>query len=111
MAPLRTIYLSGLGTGNPTGLPDEHSKNPGIDFSVSPNPFNDRLLISYELPRTDQISIEIRDITGKLLYHSDRPARGRETVEIIWSSMPGTLQGATGGIYLLSLRKIGRAHV
>jgi len=104
LTPVQTIQLSGLGTGDPTGLPDNYNSHPDIDLTVSPNPFSDRLLISYSLPRADQISIEIRDITGKLLYHSDHLARGKETVEIIWSNMPGHPRGASGGIYLLSLR-------
>ena len=62
------------------------------------------LLISYSLPRPDHISIEIRDITGKLLYQSAREASGKETVEIIWSGMPEGSLAASGGIFLLSLR-------
>ena len=104
LTPVQAIHLSGLGTGNPTGLPDDYRSNPGIDLAVSPNPFNERLLISYSLPRPDQIYVEIRDITGKLLYQSSREASGKETMEIIWSSMPGNPQGLSGGIYLLSLR-------
>jgi hypothetical protein len=34
----------------------------------------------------------------------NREASGKETVEIIWSSMPNKSHAASGGIYLLSLR-------
>jgi len=102
--PDQTIHLSGIGTGTTTGLPEDFQDKPGIELSVSPNPFSDRLLISYALPNPDQVSIEIRDITGKLLYQSTREASGSETVEIIWSSIPDNRSTASSGIYLLSLR-------
>ena len=104
MLPAQTIHLSGLGTGVTTGLSDNYQSQPGIKFSVSPNPFSEQLLISYALPRPDYITIEIRDITGKLLYQLTREASGKETVEIIWSSLPNNPYAASGGIYLLSLR-------
>ncbi|RLE06430.1 MAG: hypothetical protein DRJ13_00180 [Bacteroidetes bacterium] len=102
--PTQTIHLSGLGTGVTTGLSDNYQSQPGIELSVSPNPFSEQLLISYALPRPDYITIEIRDITGKLLYQLTREASGKETVEIIWSSLPNKSHAASGGIYLLSLR-------
>jgi len=102
--PVQTIHLNGQGTGVSTGLPENNISIPGLDLSVSPNPFDERLLISYALPRPDDITIEIRDITGKLLYQLTRNASGKETVELIWSSMPGKSLAASGGIYLLSLR-------
>jgi hypothetical protein len=102
--PVQTIRLSGLGTEVSTGLPAYDPSKPGIELSVNPNPFSDRLLISYALPRPDNISIEIRDITGKLLYQLTREASGKETLEIIWSGMPNNPLEVSGGIYLLSLR-------
>jgi Zn-dependent metalloprotease len=109
--PVQTIRLSGIGTIDATGLPESFQDNPGIGLTVTPNPFSDRLLISYVLPRPDHITIEIRDITGKLLYHSDREASGKETVEIIWSGMPDNPRAASGGIYLLTLRTGTRVFV
>lgn len=107
--PEQTIYLSGLGAIDATGLPEKSF--PDVEFSVSPNPFSERLLISYTLPLPDHISIEIRDITGKLLYHSSREASGKEAVEIIWSDMPGNPHAASSGIYLLSFRTSTRVLV
>ncbi len=102
--PVQTILLYGLGTGVTTGLSDKYQNNAGIELSVSPNPFSERLLISYALPQPDDITIEIHDITGKLLYQLSREASGKETLEIIWSSMPDNSYTGPGGIYLLSLR-------
>jgi len=102
--PGHSIHLSGLGTVSTVDVPENYQNKPGTELSVSPNPFSERLLISYALPRPEDITIEIRDITGKLLYQMNREASGKETLEIIWSSMPNQAQVTSGGIYLLSLR-------
>jgi Zn-dependent metalloprotease len=107
--PVQSIHLSGLGTI--TGLSEIYQSNTDIGLSVNPNPFSDRLLISYALLLPDQISIEIRDLAGRLLYQTTREASGKETVEIIWSSIPGHPHDASGGIYLLSLRTSTRVFV
>jgi len=52
----------------------------------------------------DQIILEIRDITGKLIYQTTRHASGNESVEIIWSDLREGSRTSSGGIYLLSLR-------
>jgi Zn-dependent metalloprotease len=109
--PDQTIYLSGLGTGGATGILEVQPGNSGIDLAVYPNPFTERLLITYALPQPDQISIEIRDITGKLLYKLTREGSGKETVEILWSSIPDNPHGSAGGIYLLSFRTGSRVFV
>jgi len=102
--PVQSIHLSGLGTIDATGLPENHQSNAGIGLSVTPNPFSERLLISYSLPGPDHISIEIRDLAGRLLYQTSREASAKETVEIIWSNIQGHPYQASSGIYLLSLR-------
>lgn len=109
--PVQTIHLSGQGTLDATGLPETIQTSPDIELSVTPNPFSDRLLINYALPQPDHISIEIRDITGKLLYQLNRDASDKETVEILWSRLPENSRSASGGIYLLSLRTSNRILV
>ncbi len=102
--PIQIVPLSGLGTDAATGLPGTFQDVPGIELSVRPNPFTERLLITYSLPKPEPVTIEIRDITGKLLYQSTRNASGKETMEIIWGNLPRIPREASGGIYLLSLR-------
>jgi Zn-dependent metalloprotease len=101
--PVTAIQLSGQLTGETTGLPGTEQVSPDIQLSVSPNPFSERLLISYRLPQPEQITVEIRDITGKLLYQRTREAFENETIEIIWGSMPQQANKASG-IYLLTFR-------
>lgn len=109
--PVQTIHLSALATPDATGLPESIQGSPGAELSVSPNPFSERLLISYSLPQPDHITIEIRDITGKLLYQLNREASDKETLEILWSGMPENSRSASGGIYLLTLRTSSQVFV
>ena len=99
-----TIRLSGRVSGDPTAVPELDQADPGIQLRVSPNPFSEQLRISYVLPHPDRISLEIRDITGKLLYRLNREAAAEESLEILWSSLPEHKNMASAGIYLLSLR-------
>ena len=107
--PVQNIHLSGLGKIDATGLPDNYQDNTGFGLSVTPNPFSDRLLVTYALPIPDQVTIEIRDLAGRLLYQATREASVKETMEIIWSNIPPNK--ATGGIYLLSLRTSNQVFV
>lgn len=43
-------------------------------ISAYPNPFNDKLYISYEAMQAEKLNIEIRDITGKLLLQQNESA-------------------------------------
>jgi Zn-dependent metalloprotease len=104
LIPSKTIRLSGTVAGDPTSVPDPEQQDTGIRLTVSPNPFSEQLRISYALPHPDEITLEIRDITGKLLYRLDREAAAEESVEILWSSLPEKQKNASGGIYLLTLR-------
>ncbi len=51
--PAQTLHLSGQGTKVTTAINDNYQSQPGVEFSVSPNPFSEQLLISYTLPRPD----------------------------------------------------------
>jgi hypothetical protein len=45
------------------------------DIDVFPNPFDDELKIAYNSPDTQSVSIQLYDITGKLLYAKDNITR------------------------------------
>jgi Zn-dependent metalloprotease len=102
--PVQNVQLMGTGTESATALPETYQDVSGPELSVRPNPFTDRLLVTYALPKPQPVIIEIRDITGKLLYQLARDASANETLEIIWSNLPRNPGKASGGIYLLSLR-------
>lgn len=101
--PQQEIKLTGLGTAVSVGPSEEFSES-GMEFTVGPNPFSERILVSYKLPAPDDISIEIFDITGKLVYQLHRHASGSESVEIVWGDLMDSSNSNPGGIYLLSLR-------
>ncbi len=69
-----------------------------------PNPFTDQLMIGFKLPGSEFVTIEILDITGRLVYSSSWNALPEETHEILWNDIN---QGHTpfgNGLYLVKLR-------
>ncbi len=69
------------------------------DIDVFPNPFIDELKIAYNSPDTHSVSIQLYDITGKLLYSRDNITRkyGFNYFHV------GGLQQLRHGIYFLKI--------
>jgi len=68
-----------------------------------PNPFNDTVLVRFQLASLETVRIEIRDNRGALVRELlDRPlAGGLHTVE--WNGRDGDGEAAASGIYLISM--------
>lgn len=108
--PLQTINLTAMGT--PVSIDHQQFEvQKYLQFNVGPNPFSERILISYSLPQPDDISIEIFDITGKLVYHLKRFASGSENVEIIWGDLSDNQNLSAGGVYVLTFRTSTQVQV
>ncbi len=56
------IYQSAV-----TGLSNEADNQQIFDFKTVPNPVGDYIIISYYLPESTEVSLEIRDLTGRLV--------------------------------------------
>ena len=68
------FYNSSLSTSNNADIPLTFSLNQNY-----PNPFNPSTIISYELPNTSKIKLEIFDMMGrnvKTLFDGSKPAEG-----------------------------------
>jgi hypothetical protein len=70
------------------------------DFTVSPNPFNNQLLISLAQPLKEATSLEILDITGKVVYQERLSSIGITSHGIQTGMLPT-------GVYFLKLRSPG----
>jgi len=92
MDVLNAIQMSGSQANNPDELMGYGIPNFGMaslilkgfntdiisetgDIDVFPNPFVDELKIAYNSPDTQSVSIQLYDITGKLLYARDNITR------------------------------------
>jgi len=112
------VFLSGLKvyrvitTGNKGGV---QSLADGIlesaRFIVSPNPFNDQLLIKPILPNNtgSSVTVSIYDISGRLvrsLYRSQ--AECKVSASIVWNGCNELGHAVPAGIYLIQLQSEDR---
>ncbi len=74
-------------------------KETGLDYDIYPNPFNNKVQISYYLPQETDVSVEIYDIYGqkvKQIEHAHKQA-GLSQYRIDLSSLPN-------GVYICTLK-------
>jgi subtilisin family serine protease len=77
-------------------------------FPNSPNPFNPRTAISFEVPREGRVSLRVFDATGRLvrtLVDEPLPAGRFRTV---WDGTDGRGTAVGSGVYLYSITAEGR---
>ncbi|NIT61225.1 MAG: T9SS type A sorting domain-containing protein [Aliifodinibius sp.] len=77
-----------------------------------PNPFNSNTYISFYLPKRENISLTIYDLTGKEVIRLINPqmhASGEH--EIAWNGINQTGKEVSSGIYLYELRAEGFKQV
>ena len=70
----------------------------------TPNPFNPSTTIRYELPRSEQVRLEIFDIAGRLVRTlvSERMPAGRH--EVVWNGRSSTGATTASGSYFYRLQ-------
>lgn len=49
-------------------LSNVEPEQPAIEYNAFPNPFGDRLFVEYDLDRAEDVTIELMDITGRILF-------------------------------------------
>ena len=75
----RTFSITNQTTaaGQPTGSTGFHL------FPNSPNPFVDETLVCFQLPEPATATLEVRDLTGRLVFSStERYAAGRQSIRL-----------------------------
>ncbi len=78
-----------------------HSDSPeSLNLLITPNPFSSSISISIDCPENlDEISITIRDISGRLVYRADALQIGSANSEITWTPEAETPEGC----YIITL--------
>lgn len=70
-----------------------------LSLKVAPNPIVDYTTVSYQIPMEDEISIQVYDVTGKMVYQT-----APEFKEAGFQTQTLTLDQLTTGKYLLHIR-------
>ena len=92
--PKGAIIAGQIPSGSPLTSLDPNA------FRISPNPFINQLLISFAQPLKEATSLEILDITGKVVYQERLSSMGATSLNI----QTGML---TTGVYFLKLKSQG----
>ena len=81
---------------------------PALDLSNYPNPFNPETTISYTLPASGPVSLEIYNSRGQLvrrLLHEEQPAGGHS---LVWNGKDDTGHSVASGLYLCRIACTGK---
>ncbi len=100
---LKYIQLTGFGYESTTSIPKKLNTH-SAQLEAYPNPFTNQLNISFKLPGNDFVTLEILDISGRLVYSSSWNALAEETHEIWWNDIKQGGAGLGSGLYLVKLR-------
>ncbi len=91
------IPTAGAG-GGMDGLPARN-----ILIGAVPNPWSDRTTIRFGLPRAASVSLRVRDLTGRLVYHMHTPDLDAGYHQILWEGRDLIGQPVAPGLYFYEL--------
>ncbi len=75
-----------------------------LQVRAFPNPFNPRITISYELPKTCEVAIEVFDVRGRLVKTlQPRVSQSPGRYEVQWRGTDNQGSQVSSGIYLYRL--------
>jgi outer membrane protein assembly factor BamB len=96
------------------GIRDRNKQPDGLNVSVSPNPFTDNLKIKINLKSPRPLTIQLLDLSGKLISTIKKFQSLSTNTELVWNCKENNL---IPGIYILkvssdkSIKKIKIVHV
>jgi flagellar hook assembly protein FlgD len=73
-------------------------------LNVHPNPFSSSATISFFIPQTEKVSIEIYDLTGRLIKILTNEKMQAGTHHLTWNARDEKGNAVGSGIYLLKLQ-------
>lgn len=79
---MKNILLIGLATSLLSTAGLAQSSHPVNTAFVSPNPVESKAMILFEEPVFEELSVVIKDLTGKILYQFKPDTRGEECRQI-----------------------------
>lgn len=99
-----TIYIDNLQVDytDESGLPDRERTSLLHDFHLYqnyPNPFNPTTAISYDLPNSSDVTLQIYDITGRLVETLVNQHQNAENYQVQWNA-----SGYSSGVYFYRIQ-------
>lgn len=98
---LRSVSLAGGGGTSP----------PVIRLRLlapTPNPFNPRVTLAYELPRAGSVRLRIYDLAGRLVRTLEDGPRDQGRHDVIWNGTGSDGAAVASGVYVARLEADGR---
>ena len=80
-----------------TGVPKYNASDKS--FSVYPNPFHDNFVIAYSSDTEEQIAIELRDVTGRILQSRTQKVSAGNEIKLEFKQQ----EELSDGIYIISI--------
>ena len=77
-------------------------------LAPSPNPFNPRVTLAFELPREGLVELRVYDLSGRLVKLIASEMKGPGVHEFIWDGTDANGRPVSSGVYLASLQADGR---
>ncbi len=92
-----------VGCANGSGVEQELPQFSNLN-SVSPNPFNPRTRISFDVARDSHVGIEVYDLAGRLIRRLLDETMTRGTHELFWSGTDDESRSVAAGVYFVRLQ-------
>jgi hypothetical protein len=92
-----TLYIPPRPSGTALGNPRVHQ--PSLTLAASPNPFSDRIIISFSLPRSGQAKVTLFNVSGQKVATLVDGTLPEGEHQVTWMS-----QAAPAGVYFCVLR-------
>lgn len=96
-------FFAGIGDGTVTGVETAEAVTPSAASVVlaSPNPFRDRMMFRFRLPRREEARVDVYDVAGRLVrtLHRGLLDAGEHALE--WDGKDAAERAVGSGIYFL----------
>ncbi len=96
--------------GCDTGVEELPIAANGLKLRSAPNPFDGHTTISFELPQSTQVSLEVFDLTGRPIALLHEGALGAGPHQVAWDGRMSSGERVPGGVYFYQLRAGGEVQ-
>ncbi|MFH1120681.1 MAG: DUF2271 domain-containing protein [Bacteroidota bacterium] len=95
-------------TYTPVGVGFDEKMGVTLQFLAFPNPFSDKLNVSFEMPLSDYVNISVYDISGKRLAELVNEVLPQGTNSFSWLGTTGNGMKLNPGVYFLRVVYSGK---